>query len=103
MQIITNNIPRAIIYGFELTEKERAEFDYYESDELDSATFFRYKRNVYDLGEFSRVPDCANQATEDEFIEFRKWDGYQSDSFFSGIVVKYVDSLEGVIVGWYCS
>jgi hypothetical protein len=29
------------------------------------------------------------------------WDGYRSDSYFSGIVVRYVDDGERVIAGLY--
>jgi hypothetical protein len=91
MKITTNNIPRAVICGFELTEKQRAEFDYL--DDIDSATFFAYKGQIYDLGEFMRVePGSAH---------FAGWGGYSPDGFFSGVVVRYVDDYEQVIVGTY--
>lgn len=33
---------------------------------------------------------------------WKNWDGYQSDTFFSGVLVKFVD-LDQVIVGrYYC-
>jgi len=76
MQIITNNHWRNLEYGYQLSESERAEFDYLE--DIDSANFIRYKGRVYDLGEFMRAPEPL--ATD--------WDGYRSDSFFSGVVIK---------------
>ena len=30
------------------------------------------------------------------------WEGYSSDSYFSGTLVKYIDD-DSVIMGWYCS
>jgi hypothetical protein len=92
----TNNVPRDIIHGFELDEKERKEFDYLDWDQEDGkwmyATFFRYKGELYDLGEFVVTPDSL-----------KPWHGYQCDSYFSGTVVKYVNHNEQVIVGTYTS
>lgn len=92
--IKTNNVPRPVIYGYELTEKERREFDYIPDDDIDSHSFIRYKGWVYDLGEFMRV---------DEDSALAGWHGYSSDSYFSGVVMKYADkSGEAVIMGRYC-
>ena len=79
VRVTTNNIPRDVLYGFELTARERAEFDYYSTEEeFNSAQFFRYKGEVYDLGEF-------------EVTTIPGWDGQQVDSFFSAIVIRYTD------------
>lgn len=86
----SNNIPRAVVRGYELTDKEKAEFDYYTNDELDIALFFRYKGEVYDTGEFLLAPDSL-----------KPWQGYSSSSYFSGVVIKYTDDMENVIVGVY--
>ena len=95
LRIFTNNIPRPIVYGYELTDKEREDFDYYDNDEILDAMFFRYKSQVYDLGEFMRL---------DRYSPFPKiWHGYMSDSYFSGVLVRYTDDQDNVIVGWYCS
>ena len=93
IKVITNNVAREIIYWHELSEKERAEFDY--CDEF--SQFFRYKGELYHLGEFMAVDhwrECLPDA-------FRGWDGYQSDSFFSGVLVRYRNNYESVIVGRY--
>lgn len=92
--IITNNKPRFIIYGFELTQKEKEEFDYYTNEELDDQTFFRYKGNIYCMDEFMRIENNPS---------LKGWDGYCSDSYFSGILVKIVENEETVIVGRYYS
>lgn len=89
MNIITNNRPRHTIDGYELSAKERAQFDYYNSDELDSATFFRYRDATYDIAEFMR-------ATGD--IALLGWHGMASDSYFSGTLIRIVDNGDSVIV-----
>ena len=94
MKIRTNNKPREIIQACQLTEKELAEFDYLEGESLDFASFFRYKGNVYDLGEFMLCPSG---------FQFESWAGYHSDSAFSGILIKYCNDFEQVIVGQYFS
>lgn len=100
MKIITNNIPRFTIDAYELSEKERKEFDYLNWEAIgkgeDSATFFRYKGQVYDLGEFMHVdyPDG----------ELKGWHGISSQSAFHAIIVKFPDNdMDSVIVGQYFS
>ena len=94
--IYTNNVPRSILYGYELSPKEAAEFDY--MDDINDGSFFRYKGQVYDLSEFMRVSD-----TMGDCHEFKDWHGYQGYSFFSGILVKYTADNEQVIIGrWAC-
>lgn len=91
----TNNVPRPVVYGYELTERERAEFDYLEWDGDDaeglSRQFFRYKGQVYDLGDCMRVEPMNSLC--------KGWDGYFGESFFSAVVVRYVDDCERVVVG----
>lgn len=97
MKIITNNHVRPLIYGYELTEEERREFDYIDSEEFESHGFFRYRGVIYDTGEFMVVakPMCLH------WPEFEQWQGYQSDSFFSGILIRYCDNFESVVVATY--
>ena len=94
MKITTNNVPRDILDSAELTPAEREEFDYLNWPALDegtdSASFFRYKGQAYDLAEFTRL-----EATPE-------WHGGKADSFFSGIVIRLVEDGERVVVGWYC-
>lgn len=97
LTIVTNNVPRDILNGWDLTLKERQEFDYLNWVDIekgeDSASFFRYKDEVYDLQEFELVVDTR----------FQGWEGIRSDSFFSGIVVRYVNDDEQIVVGRYYS
>jgi hypothetical protein len=100
MKVITNNKPRGVVYGFELTPKERADFDYLSEDELMDRTFVKYKGQFYDLGDVMAFRHGV------DFLppEFSGWQGYVGDSFFSGVVFRYPpENDETVIVGRYVS
>lgn len=110
LTIITNNVPRDIVYGYELSHDERKEFDYLhwreEQDDGYYHQFFRYKGEVYDLDDFQGTREWVGYNAPD----FKGWHGYQSDSFFSGILVRYPETedhreldWERVIVGRYYS
>jgi len=99
VKITTNNNQRPIIDGYQLSMSAKAEFDYLDWEAIkegnDSASFFRYKGQLYDLGEFQRLSDLPSLSP------LQGWDGYLSDSYFSGLVVKYTADMEGIIVGSY--
>jgi hypothetical protein len=92
LRIITNNVPRLIIDAYELTEDERAQFDYLDwnaiDDGRDSATFTRYRGALIDLGEYV-VTDLAD------------WDGIHHDSYFSGTLVRFTDDHDHVVMARY--
>ena len=90
-KIITNNKPRQLVYGYELTDKQKQDFDYIE--DIDSHDFVKYKNNIYDLSGFMRIESIDS---------LKDWHGYSSDSYFSGTLVKYIDD-DSVIMGWYYS
>ena len=94
VRIYGNNHNISLVYGWELTEKEAAEFDYL--DNISEFTGFRYRGNVYSLDEFMRVEKNA----PDWMKEFH---GYHSDSFFSGILIKLDDTNESVKAYTYIS
>lgn len=101
LTVITNNVPRSILDGCQLTEKEQAEFDYPDwsaiAEGSDSASFFRYRGEIYDLAEFMTTSGMP------QFSPLAKWHGYHSDTFFSGIVVRYAEDCDYVIVGRFYS
>lgn len=107
-QIITNNKVRDIVQGYELTEKEWEDFDYmgeYGSDDCVSAQFIRYKGELYYLNDFVRICNPA-EGSYPSFSHFDSqlydagWNGILTDSYFSGIVIKWADDYyESVIVG----
>ena len=81
-------MPRDILYGWQIPES-RKDFDWMDDEHFDMAEFFRYKGRVYALVEFTR----SNA--------FPGFDGYASDSYFSGVLVRVVDDGESVVVGRY--
>lgn len=77
-----------------LYSKLREQFDYLNEEQFDNNEFFQYKGHWYDVAEFMRI--------ENNSAFGKQWDGYSSDSYFSGIVLKYC--YDGtVIVGTYFS
>lgn len=95
-RITTNNVPRDILDAHDLNLDERRQFAYLDWDAIDagaeSASFFRYRGELYDLGEFEVWDNPASPTRQG-------WDGFRADSYFSGIVVRYVDDNERVVVG----
>ena len=101
LTITTNGVPRDIIDGFELSADERAGFDYYDWKAIErgelSPQFFRYRGDLYDIGEFSADYGITRGMGLPPHLS--AWDGYQSDTFFSATVIRYVDNFERVVVG----
>lgn len=92
VKIRTNNKPRDILYWHEISQKAR---DWYSSllSSPEDSSFFVYKGETYLLCDFMRVTSP----------ELKGWDGYSSDSFFSGVLVRFVQDGERVVVGMYTS
>jgi hypothetical protein len=64
-------------------------------DEEESADgFFQYKKYWYHLSDFMHAANMH---------EFAGWDGYASDSYFSGVVIKLSRDGEQYKVGTYTS
>ena len=86
VEIITNNVPRELIYWDDLTAKEKERFDWVD----DTDSFVRYCGHVYALSEFTTSAPAG-------------WDGIAPDSYFSGVLCKLapVDSDGQVIMGRY--
>jgi hypothetical protein len=101
VRVITNNVPRDVIDAWELTPKEREDFDYLDWAAIergeDSATFVRAWGTLYDLGEFSADWGITRGSGLPEHL--KGWDGYLSESAFTAVVIRYVDNFERVVVG----
>lgn len=95
VEIKTNRQERELLSYVELSDKESKDFDYVNEEEYGSPRFFRYKGSVYDTSDCERV--------ESTHPAFRGWDGYFSETFFSGVIFKYATDFETVIVGRYCT
>jgi len=81
LNIISNYHWRQFEYFFELSEKDKSELDWVKDD---TTLCFHYRGNVYSLDEFMRI----DKRQFDNNDEFQNWDGYNPDSFFSGILIK---------------
>jgi hypothetical protein len=95
VRVITNHQPRDILRWWDLTPADLERLDYGTDDEawLDERWFIRYRGDVVD------ITDADGGATGE--LGRKGWEAYQSDSFFSGLVFRYVDNYEAVIVGRY--
>jgi hypothetical protein len=99
LTIKTNNIPRETTYGMyfsgSLRQELRAQFDYLTEEQFDDMKFFNYKNYWYCFEDFMYLGSNSP-------FDNRKWDGYASDSYFSGVLMK--DNYDGtVIVGRFLS
>lgn len=92
------------IQAYELSLEQLKEFDYLIDGEpteqkwIDSsAMFFKYRNEIYDMSNFVRIVHPGNTDPNsfchfDHSNTFKNWDGIATDSFFSGVVVKFLDS-----------
>ena len=99
MKIITNYHWHNFLCGYELTPVEQADFDYV--DDIDSHDFIRYRGAIVDPSEFMVTPN--NEPARQELNQLAEWQGYQPDSFFSGLVIRYSDDCEQYQIGTYIS
>jgi hypothetical protein len=102
IRVITNWHVRDVLRWHDLTPFEHEEFDYLDPETGSDHEFVRYRGDVID------VTDMDGIATSE--LASKGWSTYASDSFFSGIVVKWfdddgnlIDGGDGVIVGRYCA
>ena len=115
MTIKTNKVPRDVINAWELTPAERSEFGYLNwigiDDGSDSASFVRYRGELYRFGDFVRIipqsgilgPTGFTHPVDDD-SPLANWDGIRAD-LHSAIVIRwYGDQFghadcERVVVG----
>jgi hypothetical protein len=112
MKIRTNHQPRPILHPWDLSLGELGEFDYHlegkpptEENWTDSgAQFFRYRGQLYDLGEFVRIVPQGGHgggfAHHDHSGSLAGWDGIATDSYFSATLIKIGEDCETVTVGY---
>lgn len=92
MKIKTNHVPRLLLDWNQLTLKEQEEFSNLRSLDRETGDYVRYRKWIYCVTDFTSCHHIS---------EFSKWDGYQSDSYFSGVVCKYTKDRDHVIMGEY--
>lgn len=91
MEITTNHQWRNLLYGYELTAKELAQFDYFEPEEIAEQDFFRYRGYTYCLADFTRTEADSNLA-------LLGWHGSYADSVWGGVLVAVSEDGDSVKV-----
>ena len=95
INIVTTNVTRDVLYGYQMNHKVlKEEFDIEtesmnddEISDLCSMQFVKFRGVWYNLQDFiTTAPGPWNHGLPEEF---EGWDGYSSDSFFSGVLLKY--------------
>lgn len=93
IKIRTDNQWHDFVYRYDVPASVLADqFDWLDEDTDDG--FFRYRGYWYHLSQFERTGGSD---------EFKGWDGYQGDSYFSGILIKVSGNVEQYKVGTYTS
>lgn len=107
LTIITNNVPRKLLYLYELPKKWQKEYDYVKDD--GTPRFTKYKGQWIDPMDSQDIRVSVENRPMgwamcvDPTHPFAKWDAVSSDSFFSGLLFRFNDDWDTVVVGRYCS
>ena len=92
--IKTNNQWRDLVYRSDVPAGVlRDQFDHLSEEEVSDGFFF-YRNYWYHISDFMRIEH--NEA-------LKGWDGYSSDSYFSGVVIKLSSDGEQYMAGTYFS
>jgi hypothetical protein len=99
LEIITNGHKRPLATLSELPEKARKDFNYVSPESDDYPRFVRYKGSWYDIGDVEAILPTQQPAD----WPFAAWHGRQSETYFSGILFRYVYNYDPdfVVVGRY--
>ena len=91
LTVTTNHQPRELVSLADIPARYADDFDYFDEDEKYSPRLFKYRGYYYDAHEFLRAED------------FPGWNGQHGESYFSGVLIKWVDDCDRIIVGrYYC-
>lgn len=93
MNIITNNVPRPLVSLSELPVKDAKDFGYIKENDAFTPRLVQYKGAWYDTHDSMRTSEVLNDP-------FYQWHGYISDTFFSGVLFRFVND-DDVICGRY--
>jgi len=103
IKIISNYQWRNFLYGHELPASVRGDFDYMNDEEFYSHNFIKYKGHYYDVSEFMLYKhECSDEVKNQDHSKWQ-WQGYQSDSYFSGVLIRYSDDCEQYQIATYFS
>jgi len=99
-KIITDHKWKSFKYGYEVPENILIEYDHLNNDEKMDG-WIKYRACWYHLSDFM---SCHNEmySPNNPFKRFG-YDGYLSDSFFSGVLIKVSDDSENYQIATYIS
>lgn len=125
IKVTTNNVPRKLSMLSELSKKDRKDFDYiydfdkaeeYPEESQDIEACFnerlvQYRGVWYDVRDTQRIIGSPNMGRMGWAMNvepdhpFAKWDAIINDTFFSGVLFRFVETDDGysVICGRYYS
>lgn len=107
IKIVTDGKPRELKCFMDLTERERADFDYIDEDDFYSQRFVKYKGRWYDVDDTQRIVTWPRGVLCDFAVNpgspFAGWSCIDSESFFSGVLFRYTKDYENVVCGSYCT
>ena len=112
LQIVTNNVPRDVVTWHDVPEKiAKSDFDYVPEDDRYSERFVCYRGWWYDLGDMQAIkrwpnnpPVIDGNVRVNDDSPFAKWDMVHGDSYFSGVLFRYVnDGFDQVVCATYFS
>ena len=96
LKIITDNKWKNFKYGNEVdSRKDYADYDHLSEDEKYDRWII-YRKSLYHLSDFLRINSNSP-------FNSKKWEGYLSDSFFSGILIKVSQDGEQYKIALYMS
>lgn len=97
MTIKSNHQERELFSFEDLPANKKENFDYIQGEDRFSLRLFSYRGSWYDYYEFDRAGDD---------LKAKGWDGVQTESYFSAVLVTYWDrdgnNLEDSIIVGYC-
>jgi len=93
VQIITNNKPRFMTDYLDLPQEQQDDYFILHGEDAFEQSYIQYKGIWYCLGDFVR--------TDENFPSC--WAGYSSDSFFSGVLIRFSHDEDFVVMGTYLS
>lgn len=98
-KVVTQKNGTIKIYNGEEAEIYYARPEWNDSEEDGEELAFKYKNNEYFLSEFINIHNKIHNPNPPEWM--KEFDGYLSDSFFSGVLIKLINGSDAVQVFIY--
>ena len=103
VKVVTNNHEREMYYLYELSERDqktiKQDYNWMDAEALDSESFFKYCERWYSLSDFMSLHNKVYNPNPPDFMD--GWDGYLSDSFFSGVLIKVLEDNYCIVGTFY--